>query len=77
MAMTEVFVSSKQYTDEFRTEAVNQVIDRGFTVVDVAKPYRDSQVHVVRLGVGGQEDSTGPQRIRRLKAELRLSLIHI
>lgn len=29
-------MSSKQYTDEFRTEAVKQVLERGFTVVDVA-----------------------------------------
>ena len=37
MAMTEVFMgNSKQYTDEFRAEAVKQVIERGFTVVDVA-----------------------------------------
>lgn len=28
--------NSKQYTDEFRVEAVKQVIERGFTVVDVA-----------------------------------------
>ena len=28
--------SNRQYTDEFRAEAVKQVIDRGFTVVDVA-----------------------------------------
>ncbi|WP_275452954.1 transposase [Stenotrophomonas acidaminiphila] len=28
--------NSKQYTDEFRAEAVKQVIERGFTVVDVA-----------------------------------------
>ena len=48
MAMTEVFVSSKQYTDEFRTEAVKQVIDRGFTVVDVAKPYRDCLLYTSR-----------------------------
>ena len=35
--MTEVFMgNSKQYTDEFRAEAVKQVIERGFTVVDVA-----------------------------------------
>ena len=37
MAMTEVFMSSnRQYTDEFRSEAVKQVLERGFTVVDVA-----------------------------------------
>ncbi|MGY0613112.1 MULTISPECIES: transposase, partial [unclassified Luteimonas] len=29
-------MSSKQYTDEFRAEAVKQVLERGFTVVDVA-----------------------------------------
>ncbi len=30
MAMTEVFMgNSKQYTDEFRAEAVKQVIERG------------------------------------------------
>ncbi|MBB5357015.1 transposase-like protein [Rhodanobacter sp. ANJX3] len=37
MAMTVVFMSSnKHYTDEFRAEAVRHVIERGFTVVDVA-----------------------------------------
>ena len=37
MAMTEVSMSSnRQYTDEFRSEAVKQVLERGFTVVDVA-----------------------------------------
>ena len=29
-------MSSRQYTDEFRNEAVKQVIERGFTVVEVA-----------------------------------------
>lgn len=37
MAMTEVFMgNSKQYTNEFRAEAVKQVVERGFTVVDEA-----------------------------------------
>lgn len=37
MAMTEVFMgNSNQYTYEFRAEVVKQVIERGFTVVDVA-----------------------------------------
>ena len=27
---------SRQYTDEFRNEVVKPVIDRGFTVIDVA-----------------------------------------
>ena len=28
--------SNRQYTDEFRAEAVKQVIERGFSVVDVS-----------------------------------------
>jgi transposase len=36
MASTEVFMSNKQHTAEFMAEAVKQVIERGFTVVDVA-----------------------------------------
>lgn len=36
MATAEVSMSNKQYTDEFRAEAVKQVLERGFTVVDVA-----------------------------------------
>ena len=37
MATIEVFMgSNRQYTDEFRNEAVKQVIERGFTVIDVA-----------------------------------------
>lgn len=36
MAITEVFMSNVRYTDEFKAEAVKQVIERGFTIVDVA-----------------------------------------
>ena len=37
MATIEVFMgSNRQYTDEFRSEAVKQVIERGFSVIDVA-----------------------------------------
>lgn len=36
MATAEVSMSNKQYTDEFKAEAIKQVIERGFTVVDVA-----------------------------------------
>ena len=37
MAMIEVPMSSnRQYTDEFKSEAVKQIVERGFTVVDVA-----------------------------------------
>lgn len=40
MARAGVSMSSKQYTDEFRAEAVKQVLERGFTLVDVAAPTR-------------------------------------
>lgn len=36
MATAEVFMKGKQYTSEFRAEAVKQVLERGFTTVDVA-----------------------------------------
>jgi len=36
MATIEVSISNKRYTDEFKSEAIKQVIERGFTVVDVA-----------------------------------------
>ena len=37
MAIIEVFMgSNRQDTDEFRAEAVKQVIERGFSVVDVS-----------------------------------------
>ena len=34
--MTEVIMSRKRYPDEFKMEAVKQVIDRGHSVADVA-----------------------------------------
>lgn len=84
MATTEVFMSSKQYTDEFKSEAVKQVTERGFPVAEVAK----------RLGVSAHSlyewlrkakraaDADSPNataypaakdstEVRRLKAELR------
>ena len=36
MATVEVFMSVRQYTDEFKAEAIKQVVERGFTVVEVA-----------------------------------------
>lgn len=34
--MKEVIVSSKRYPDEFKIEAVKQVVDRGYSLADVA-----------------------------------------
>jgi transposase len=78
MAIREVFMSNKRYTEEFKIEAVRQVTDRGYSVVEVAhrlgttthslyawkKKYGpDSAEH--------QEKTENEQEIRRLKKELR------
>lgn len=36
MATGEVILSSKPYTEEFKIEAVRQVVDRGYSVAEVA-----------------------------------------
>lgn len=71
-------MSGKRYTEEFKIEAVRQVIDRGYKACDVA----------LRLGVttnslyawikrygdhGSQHQTIGSQQdeLRQLKAELR------
>ena len=81
MATAEVFMSSKQYTDEFRAEAVKQVLERGFTVVDVAArigiPKHTLYDWVQKAkkaggpGSGSAPPGTDSAEVRRLKAELR------
>ena len=77
MAKTEVGMSGKRYTDEFKIEAVRQVTERGHRAYDVA----------ARLGITahslyswirkfGQSTTPKPEveqnvEIRRLKAELK------
>ena len=71
-------MSSKRYTEEFKTEAVRQVVDRGYSVAEVAdrlgttthslyawkKKYGpDSAEHQVK--------TESDQEIKRLKKELR------
>ena len=57
--MTEVFMSSiRQYTDEFKSEAVKQVVERGLTVVDVATRIGIPR-HAVPLGAK-REKGFGP-----------------
>lgn len=72
--------NSKQYTNEFRAEAVKQVLERGFTVVDVAsrigipKHTLYGWVQVARKTVPVSGATAAPSdlaEIRRLKAELR------
>src|SRR5690625_1631450 len=81
MATAEVFMSSKQYTDEFRAEAVKQVLERGFTVVDVAARIGIPK-HTLYGWVQKAKKAAGPAHgatpvdhdaaeMRRLKAELR------
>jgi transposase len=82
MAMTEVFMSNRQYTAEFKAEAVKQVLDRGFTVVDVAarlglpKHTLYEWVNKAKKAAGSAQDgsATAPSdsaEVRRLKAELK------
>jgi transposase len=83
MAMTEVFMSSnRQYTDEFKSEAVKQVVERGFTVVDVATRIGIPRhtlygwVQSARKAAGSTAGKTAAPasdsaEVRRLKAELK------
>ena len=74
-------MSSKRYTDEFRAEAVKQVLERGFTVVDVAArigiPKHTLYDWVQKAkkaggpGSGSAPSGTDSAEVRRLKAELR------
>ena len=78
MAMKEVSMSAKRYTDEFKIEAVRQVTELGLPVSEVAKrlgvtPY---SLYQWRKQFGRSErqaraDVDQHDEIRRLKAELR------
>lgn len=78
MAIEEVCMSGKRYTDEFKIEAVKQVIERGHSVKEVAdrlgvtphslygwkaKFEKPSVVHRTELDQNAE--------VRRLKAEVR------
>jgi transposase len=83
MATTEVFMSNRQYTDEFKAEAIKQVIERGFTVVEVATRI-DVPKHTLYGWVQSARKTSGASgagtaaaavsdsaEVRRLKAELK------
>jgi transposase len=82
MATTEVFMSNRQYTDEFKAEAIKQVIERGFTVVEVATRI-DVPKHTLygwvqsarktsrASGAGTPAAVSDSAEVRRLKAELK------
>lgn len=74
-------MSNKRYTDEFRAEAVKQVLERGFTVVDVAArigipkhtlyDWVQKAKKAGKAAAGSALVGTDSAEIRRLKAELR------
>ena len=71
-------MSRKRYPEEFKIEAVKQVAERGFSVVDVAMRIGVSQhslyLWIKQYGVPAserQEAQGQAAEIRRLKAELK------
>ena len=78
MAMTEMFMSGKRYTDEFKIEAVRQVTERDHSVADVAGRLGIT-THSLYAWIRAFDKAPAVQRaeldqsaeVRRLKAELR------
>ncbi|MEA5124092.1 transposase, partial [Xanthomonas floridensis] len=71
-------MSSKRYTDEFKIEAVRQVIDRGFKVAEVAERLgvttHSLYAWLCKFGKSGvvhRAEVDQSAEVRRLKAELR------
>jgi transposase len=78
MADSEVSMSSKRYTDEFKVEAVRQVTDRGFKVAEVAERLGVTTHSLYawlrkfgKSGVVQRAELDQTAEVRRLKAELR------
>mgnify|MGYP001765324106 CR=1 FL=1 len=77
MAMSEVQMSGKRYTDEFKIEAVRQVTERGHRAYDVAARLGIT-THSLYSWVRKFGKTTAPKpeveqsaEVRRLKAELK------
>lgn len=71
-------MSSKRYPDEFKIEAVRQVVDRGYSVADVAARLgittHSLYAWMKKFGPGkvkADQLDDAQQEVRRLKAELR------
>ena len=69
---------SKRYPEEFKIQALKQVVDKGFTMTDVAQrlgvTYKSLYTQVQKYGKpnGTREAEDGRQaEIRKLKTELR------
>jgi transposase len=71
-------MSTKRYTEEFKVEAVGQVVDRGYRVADVAARLGVSQHSLYQWikerrvpAAERQVQATQSEEVRRLKAELK------
>ena len=78
MTMTEVIMSKKRYPDEFKVEAVKQVVDCGHSVADVAgrlgMTTHSLYAWIKKFGPDSAEHnamSDEQAEIRRLKKELK------
>ena len=71
-------MSTKRYTEEFKVEAVGQVVDKGYRVADVAARLGVSQ-HSLYEWIKARRTPPGERQVqlsqadelRRLKAELK------
>ena len=78
MTMTEVNISKKRYPDEFKVEAVKQVVDCGHSVADVAgrlgMTTHSLYARIKKFGPDSTEHnaiSDEQVEIRRMKKELK------
>ena len=59
----------RQYTDEFRLDAISLVVDQGYTRVEAARSFGiDAGIHAFR---GNGKLSPDQQEVRALKAEVK------
>jgi transposase len=79
--MREVIMSSKRYPDEFKIEAVKQVVDRGHSVADVAgrlgMTTHSLYAWIKKFGPDSVEHNARTEEqaeIRRLKKELKRAM---
>jgi transposase len=78
MAIGEVNMSSKRYTEEFKIEAIRQIVDRGYSIAEVADRLGTTthSLYVWKKKYGPdsaehQVKTESNQEIKRLKKELR------
>jgi len=78
MAVREVFMSGKRYTEEFKIEAVRQVTERGYSVAEVAgrlgmttHSLYDWKMKYGPNTAEHEEKTATEQEVQRLKKELK------